>query len=189
MRTRNEKAYQQRKIEIMEQCFDCYAEHGLTGTGLTVLADACGVSRASIYTYFDSLDDMIAEATEYCMSKVEQEFMAIAPKNSEDLFRFIDEVPYWTAQQHGKKYRLMYQVYTLPKFIDRGKQFFAGVNERYHAYARQLEPVLGIPCDTIVALIFILVRASVHYAMFEDEYYLKSEINVLKQMLYAYMGQ
>ena len=30
-------------------------------------------------------------------------------------------------------------------------------------------------------LIFIFVRACVHYAMFEDEYYLKSQIEVLKQ--------
>ena len=189
MRTRNEKAYRQKKIDIMEQCFDCYAEHGLTGTGLSALAEACGVSKAAIYNYFDSLDDLIIQATEYCMNQVEREFMAVAPTNAADIMRFIDEVPYWTAQKHGKKYRLMYQVYTLPKFIESGKRFFAGVNDRYHAYAEQLEPQLGIPSETIVSLIFIFVRAAVHYAMFEDEYYLKSQMTVLKQMVCAYSGQ
>ena len=30
-------------------------------------------------------------------------------------------------------------------------------------------------------MIFILVRACVHYAMFEDEYYLKQQLDLLKQ--------
>ena len=118
------------------------------------------------------------------MSKVEDDFMQMAPTGMEDIERFIDEVPYWTAKRHGKKYRLMYQVYTHPKYIEHGKAFFAGVNERYRAYARQLEPLLGIPCDVITPLIFIFVRASVHYALFEDEYYLKSQMSVLKQSVF-----
>lgn len=75
----------------------------------------------------------------------------------------------------------MYQVYTNPKYIEHGKLFFEGVSKRYTEYAKQLEPKLGIPYDIITPLIFILVRASVHYALFEDEYYLKSQMTVLKQ--------
>ena len=189
MRERDEQAFQRKKAEIMEACFDCYAENGLTGTGIKALADACGLSKASLYTYFDSLDDLIVESTAYCMSKVEDDFMQMAPTGMEDIERFIDEVPYWTAKRHGKKYRLMYQVYTHPKYIEHGKAFFAGVNERYHAYAKQLEPLLGLPCDVIEPLMFIFVRASVHYALFEDEYYLKSQLNVLKQSVYLLSGQ
>ncbi len=181
MRERDEQAFQRKKAEIMEACFNCYAENGLTGTGIQALADACGLSKASLYTYFDTLDDLIVESTAYCMSKVEDDFMRLALTDLQDMERFIDEVPYWTTARHGKKYRLMYQVYTHPKYIEHGKAFFAGVNERYRAYARELEPLLGMPCDVITPLIFIFVRASVHYALFEDEYYLKSEMNVLKQ--------
>ena len=36
---------------------------------------------------------------------------------------------------------------------------------------------------------FIFVRASVHYALFEDEYYLKSQLNVLKQSVFLLSGQ
>ena len=189
MRERDEQAFQRKKTEIMEACFDCYAENGLTGTGIQALADACGMSKASLYTYFDSLDDLIVQSTAYCMSKVEDDFMQLAPTGLEDIARFIDEVPYWTAKRHGKKYRLMYQIYTHPKYIEHGKAFFAGVNERYHAYAKQLEPLLGLPCDVIEPLMFIFVRASVHYALFEDEYYLKSQLNVLKQSVYLLSGQ
>ena len=183
MRTVNQKARNAKKIAIMEKCFDCYAENGLNSVGVNAIADECGVNVASIYQYFDNLDDLIIQATEYCMSKVEDDFMKKAPENAEDLWRFIDEIPYWTAKKHGKKYRLMYQVYTHPKYREYGQKFFKGVDERYTEYAKSLEDKVGIPYQKLTPLIFILVRACVHYALFEDEFYLKSQIEVLKESL------
>ena len=180
MRTRNETAYSDKKAQIMEACYECYAENGLHGTGISALAEACGVSKAALYTYFDDLDDLIVQSTEHCMSKVGDDFMEKAPTDSRDVMRFIEEIPYWTAKQHSKQYRLMYQVYTHPKYIEHGKKFFEGVNERYTEYAKLLEPKIGIPYTVITPLIFIFVRACVHYAMFGDEYYLKTQMDVLK---------
>ena len=155
MRTVNEEARQAKKIELMEKCYDCYAENGLSGVGIKTIAKACGCNAATLYLYFENLDDLIIKSTAYCMAKVEDDFMAKAPADPKDVIRFIEEIPYWTAKEHGKKYRLMYQVYTHPK--------------------------IGIPHTVITPLIFIFVRACVHYAMFEDEYYLKSQMEVLKQ--------
>ena len=183
MRTVNEQARREKRIDIMEKCFDCYAEHGLTEVGVKTIAEACGCNVASLYQYFENLDDIIVQSTEYCMSKVEEDFMAKAPTDVEDLWRFIDEIPYWTAKKHGKKYRLMYQVYTHPKYREYGKKFFAGVDKRYTEYARSLEGKLGIPYEKLTPLIFILIRACVHYAMFEDEFYLNAQIDVLKESL------
>ena len=176
-----EQQHNQKKIAMMEKCFDCYAEHGLTGTGVKMLAQACGCSPGNLYAYFKNRDELTLESTAYCMARVEEDFMKKAPADPKDVVRFIEEVPYWTAKKHGKKYRLMYQVYTLPQYMEYGKKFFEGVNERYTAYAKQLEPKLGIPYTTITPLIFVFVRACVHYAMFEDEYYLRSQMEVLKQ--------
>ena len=176
-----EQQHNPKKIAMMEKCFDCYAEHGLTGTGVKMLAQACGCSPGNLYAYFKNRDELTLESTAYCMARVEEDFMKKAPADPKDVVRFIEEVPYWTAKKHGKKYRLMYQVYTLPQYMEYGKKFFEGVNERYTAYAKQLEPKLGIPYTTITPLIFVFVRACVHYAMFEDEYYLRSQMEVLKQ--------
>lgn len=77
----------------------------------------------------------------------------------------------------------MYQVYTHPKYRQYGKKFFSGVDQRYTEYAKLLEGKLGIPYQKLTPLIFILIRACVHYAMFEDEFYLKSQIEVLKESL------
>lgn len=171
---------EEKKKEIMEKCYECYCENGFRDTGIKELGKYCGMTSANLYAYFDNVDDLIVQSTEYCMSKVEEDFMELAPENPQDISRFINEVPYWTAKKHGKKYRLMYQVYTHPKYIEHGKKFFEGVNERYTEYARRLAPKLGIPCDMLLGFIFIFVRAAVHYAMFEDEYYLKMQMKALK---------
>lgn len=183
MRVRNEELFLTKKRNLMEKCYECFAENGLNSVGIRGLAEYCGCNSSTLYTYFSDLDDLIIQSTEYCMSKVEDDFMAKAPINIPDLWRFIDEIPYWTARTHGKKYRLMYQVYTHPKYREYGKKFFAGVDKRYTEYAKLLQDKLGIPYKKLTPLIFILIRACVHYALFEDEFYLKSQIDVLKESL------
>lgn len=180
---------QARKEEIMEQCFDCYADMGFHGTGVKALAKYCGCTAANLYTYFENLEDLIIQSTAYCMSKVEDDFMAKAPTDVEALWKFIDEIPYWTAEKHGKKYRLMYQIYTHPKYRQYGQKFFEGVDQRYTDYAKLLESKLGIPYEKLTPLIFILIRACVHYALFEDEFYLKSQITVLKEALELFIAK
>ena len=189
VRVRNEEEFRRKKYEIMEKCYECYAEHGLGGIGIKGLAEACGCTSASLYTYFTDLDDLILQSTAYCMSKVEEEFMSKAPADINDVWRFIDEIPYWTAKKHGKKYRLMYQVYTHPKYFSHGKDFFEGVDRRYSEYAAELESKIGISKDILTPLIFILIRASVHYALFEAEFYLQAQLRVLKQGISMYLSR
>lgn len=187
MRVINEYAHQQKKEELMEKCFECYSEYGLNSIGIKGLAKACGISSGSLYTYFTDLDELIIQSTEFCMTRVEEDFLKRAPANIEDIERFIDETPYWTAKNHGKKYRFMYQVYTHPKYIEHGKKFFEGVNQRYTQYAVELENKVNIPHEVLTPLIFVFVRACVHYALFEDEYYLKTQMQILKWGIRKYV--
>ncbi|MEG0691943.1 MAG: TetR/AcrR family transcriptional regulator [Oscillospiraceae bacterium] len=173
---------EEKKKYIMENCFACYCEHGINNTGIKALAVACGMTSANLYAYFDNLDDLIIQSTAYCMSKVEDEFMARSPQNLADIKRFLDETPYWTAKNHSKKYRFMYQVYTSPKYLEHGKVFFKGVEQRYTEYAKQLGLRLGIHWKIIQPLIFTFVRGSVHYALFEDEGYMKAQMELLWQV-------
>lgn len=175
--------YEARKEYLMERSYECFADKGLHGTGIRAIGDYCDCNPAILYTYFRNLDDLIIQSTAHCMAKVEDDFMEKAPTNAAELDKFIDEIPYWTAEKHGKKYRLMYQIYTHPKYREHGQAFFKGVDQRYAEYAKFLEGQLGIPSETLTPLIFILIRACVHYALFEDEVYLQAQVRVLKQAI------
>lgn len=184
-----EEQFLEKKTELMEKCYECFSNEGLHGTGIRTLGKHCGFNPAMIYTYFKDIDDLIIQSTEYCMSKVEDDFMSLAPKSTQDLERFINEVPYWTAKKHGKKYRLMYQVYTHPKYREHGRDFFLGVNKRYVAYAESLEGKLGIPADMLTPMIFVFIRACVHYALYEDEFYLQEQLKFLKESIRLFIAK
>ena len=42
------------KIEIMEKCYNSFAELGLHGTGMREMAKYCGYNTSKIYTYYDT---------------------------------------------------------------------------------------------------------------------------------------
>ena len=95
--------------KLLESCFDCFSKNGLEGTSTKMLAEACGMSSGNIFHYFATKDEIIIRSTAHCMAKVEDDFMANALQNAADIRRFLQEVPYWTAEKHGAKYRFMYQ--------------------------------------------------------------------------------
>ncbi len=175
-------------MKLLEICFDTFCENGLENTSMEKLAEACGVTNAALVYYFGTKDNIVIEATAHCMAKVEDDFMAQAPVSFADIERFLREMPYITAQLHGAKYRFMYQVYASPRYREYGKAFFRGVNIRYRQYAQLLSGKLGLPVDFIQGMIYIFVRACVHYAMFEDEEYLKLQLNAVRASLKAFLS-
>lgn len=179
----------ERKIELLKICFDTFCEGGLENTGMKKLADACGVTNGALIYYFGSKDNLVIESTAYCMAKVEEDFMANAPTSFEDIERFLREMPYLTAKLHGKKYRFMYQVYASPKYREYGKEFFKGVNARYHEYAIQLSQKLGMPADFIQGMTYLFVRACVHHALFEDEEYLNLQLSAIRTSLKLFIKE
>lgn len=181
--------HEARKLELLETCFDVCCQHGLENTSLLMLSKACGLTNATLLHYFPSKDAIIIQATAHCMAKVEDDFMACAPRSFEDIERFLREMPAVTARLHGAKYRFMYQVYASPKFREQGKDFFRGVNVRYHQYAVELSGKLGLPAAYVQGMIYIFVRACVHYALFEDEEYLQLQLNAIRASLTAYLAQ
>ncbi len=189
MRSIKQNNYQERKIELLERCFDVFCEHGLENTTLLMLSKACGITNATMLYYFGSKDNIIIKATAHCMAKVEDDFMERAPKDFADIERFLKEMPYVTAKLHGSKYRFMYQVYASPKYREHGKEFFKGVNVRYRKYAELLSGKLRMPVEFIQGMTYIFVRACVHYALFEDEDYLNLQLVAIRTSIKLFVKE
>ncbi len=115
--------------------------------------------------------------------------MERAPKDFADIERFLKEMPYVTAKLHGSRYRFMYQVYASPKYREHGKEFFKGVNVRYRKYAELLSGKLRMPVEFIQGMTYIFVRACVHYALFEDEYYLNLQLVAIRTSIKLFVKE
>lgn len=175
---------EERRIEILEACYDCFCKNGLENTNIKKLAEACNMSTANLFTYFKNKDEIIVQSTQHCMVKIEEDFLQLSPAGINDLHRFIHEMPRWTAEKHGEKYRFMYQMCSSPQYRQYGNIFIGGITKRYTEYAKQFEPLLGIPWQDLQGLLFLFIRSCVHYAMFGDETYLNSELAVLEKCIY-----
>ena len=49
MRVRNNEVYNEKKEQIMQARFECFAENGLHGTGNAAVAKYANVSKATLY--------------------------------------------------------------------------------------------------------------------------------------------
>ena len=80
----------------------------------------------------------------------------------------------------------MYQIYTHPKYYKEGKKFYEEANKRYQKYAEELERTLKIPSEIIAPLIFVFAVAVTNYSLFEDNFYLETQMKILNDGIKVY---
>lgn len=78
------------------------------------LMDDSNVIKVGLIYYFGSKDNLVVEATAYCMAKVKDDFMVKALTSFAGIERLLREMPYLTAKLHWMKYQFMHQVYASP---------------------------------------------------------------------------
>ncbi|MCD7821630.1 MAG: TetR/AcrR family transcriptional regulator [Clostridiales bacterium] len=144
-----------------------------------MLADACGIAQGNLFGYyFKSKDEVIIRATDLCMRRTENHLLAMAPQTFDEVEPFIRRMPE-LAKTVGAELRFAYQVFVSPKYLDYGKRFMREATQRYKSYVQVLAPRLGVPAEVLESMLFILVRASVHYAQFDEREYLEPQIDLL----------
>ncbi|MCD8087587.1 MAG: TetR/AcrR family transcriptional regulator [Oscillospiraceae bacterium] len=168
---------------MLERCYDCLCENGLEATNVKMLGKACGMSSGNLFNYFDGKEQIVIESTAYCMAKIDDDFLACAPTRVEGIESYCREMPYRFAKQHGPKYRFMYQVYASPHYLHYGREFVKDMVIRYRSHAEKLSKIYGVPAEAIEPLIFTFGRICVHYAMFENEDYLKPQLDYMLLMI------
>src|ERR1700682_3329937 len=81
--------YDKKRQGILSRSAVLFAEHGFTGTSITMIAEACGVSKALMYHYYSSKDAVLFDLLQDHMQKLVASVEAAAPsdgKTEEKLF-------------------------------------------------------------------------------------------------------
>src|SRR6202162_155918 len=67
--------YDEKRLGILSRSAALFAAHGYTGTSITMIAEACGVSKALMYHYYGSQDavlfDLLSDHLQHLVSVVE----------------------------------------------------------------------------------------------------------------------
>ena len=59
------------KAKIVNAALDLFAEHGVGGTSLQMIADVIGVTKAAVYHQFNTKEEIVVAAAEAELSNVE----------------------------------------------------------------------------------------------------------------------
>ncbi len=65
------KPYRVAQARIVDAALDLFAEHGVNGTSLQMIADTIGVTKAAIYHQFRTKDEIVFAAIEVELAKLE----------------------------------------------------------------------------------------------------------------------
>lgn len=71
--------YPDKKVQLLESALDLIKEHGFHGTPVSLVAKKAGVAAGTVYTYFQSKDELILEIYSYVKNQVLQEISTLDP--------------------------------------------------------------------------------------------------------------
>ena len=84
--------HEQRKVMILENAFALFAEEGYSGVTYQKIADRCGISRTSIYKYFQNKEQIFDYAIKQATGKMEL------------LYQRIKERPDWSSLEKLQRF-------------------------------------------------------------------------------------
>lgn len=64
-------SYSAAQTRIIEAALDLFAEHGISGTSLQMIADAIGVTKAAVYHQYRTKDEIVLAVAEVLLSRLE----------------------------------------------------------------------------------------------------------------------
>ncbi|HEY9303139.1 MAG TPA: helix-turn-helix domain-containing protein, partial [Mycobacterium sp.] len=65
------------QIRILDAALDLFAEHGVSGTSLQMIADAVGVTKAAVYHKFKTKEEIVTAVAEMEMAQLEDALEAV----------------------------------------------------------------------------------------------------------------
>ena len=60
------------QTRVLVAALDLFAEHGVSGTSLQMIAGAMGVTKAAVYHQFKTKDEIVIAVTEMQLARLEQ---------------------------------------------------------------------------------------------------------------------
>src|SRR4051812_29275044 len=85
------------QVRILRTALDLFAEHGVSGTSLQMIADAIGVTKAAIYHQFNTKNEIVVAVIEMEFAEIEaalEGFRAsgVGPLNRDALLRQVIQI-------------------------------------------------------------------------------------------------
>jgi AcrR family transcriptional regulator len=92
---------------ILTAAHDLFAEHGVSGTSLQMIADTIGVTKAAVYHQFKTKDEIVLAVTEMELASVETALEAAEAQEGEGRLRAREALLTWVINLAVERRRLV----------------------------------------------------------------------------------
>lgn len=168
-----------KKKDIVGLCLETFVSKGLFETSTRELSSALQLQNAGLYYYFKSKDEAVIACVEEAISILELSLILpsiLALSRSDCSIESIIA----TADQMSPLTRFVVQAVSSPTYRELLKPVVNSMTNRFHSYSKRFEKDIGCVFDEIEPLIFIFITAIINYTVFEDETYIKPQLEYIK---------
>ncbi|GAC53880.1 TetR/AcrR family transcriptional regulator [Gordonia amicalis] len=145
--------------EILDAAAELFTRHGYTGTSTRMIAEAVGIRQASMYHYFGTKDDILANLLETTVLASVEQARALLDTEGPALDRLLTLARFDVEQLARARWNLG-ALYLLPEVGEpRFVEFRSARQELAAAYAALTSAALGDPADKRCLLPFRLVES------------------------------
>lgn len=125
---------EQKKIQMLEKCFELFVKKGLENTSVNDLAEHCGLHKATIYSYFKSKDEIVLESAKLYMEKLENKLYRHVTKLRPTIKEALkDGFRVFSDEKNNLRY--IYQVISSPKYGEISRETLKKVYNKYLDYS------------------------------------------------------
>ncbi len=130
----SEEQKAQKRLNILQCCFELFVQQGLENTSVNDLAKYCKTYKAALYEYFPSKDEIVLESAQMYLMNLKDGFDKIISSNPENVAELFKSA-YEMLVKEKCNLRFIYQVISSPKYGDESRTKLAKIYETYLNYS------------------------------------------------------
>jgi len=174
----SDKERDQKKEQLLCDCFDLFSKKGLENTSMNDLAKHCGTYKASFYNYFESKDEIVLEcATAYMKSLGKMLFNEEA--FSQKSLRTALEIGFKVLVSERQKLRCIYQIVSSPRYGGMSRDALAEVYGTYLNYSSVLAEKYSVDKDKFRPYYLLYVATMHDYCLWENSGFVMEKLQYI----------
>lgn len=178
----SDKQREQKKKQMLEECFELFVKQGLENTSLNDLSKHCKTYKAAFYNYFKSKDEIVFECAKMYMEKLDDMLFNEITYSKESIR---------TALEHGFKiladekqnFRYVYQVVSSPKYGEKSRKALSEIYSKYLNYSDALAESYSVDKEKFRPY-YLLFIATIHdFCLWENTEFVMEKLQyIFKQI-------
>lgn len=180
----SEKHKEQKRIQMLEKCFELFVKKGLENTSMNDLAEYCKVHKATMYGYFNSKDDIVVECARLYMEKLENTLYRYATAIKSNICVALKEgFELFCREKNNLRY--IYQVISSPKYGDNSREELAKIYMKYLNYSDVFAEIYGLNSEEFRPYYLLLVGSIHDYCLWENNEVVEEKMDYIYRRVEA----